>query len=72
MDLKVDEQILLANFRRLPTSRQKELLDFATLLVRKSLEPEPERGETRQTAGSCELQRPAERPETAKEPIFTE
>lgn len=72
MTLQMDEQKLLADFRNLAPDAQKELLDYVTFLVKKqrsAQEREPER------AGSdcqCSLKQPEKRPETAKEPIFTE
>ena len=71
MDLKLDEQLLLADFRRLTPAGKKELLDYATFLVKKSRADRPE--EPAPAENQCRLEdQPEERPEAAKEPIFTE
>jgi hypothetical protein len=70
MDLKLDEQLLLADFRRLDPAGKKELLDYATFLVKKcrtSCAEEPATAENQ-----CRLDQPEERPEATREPIFTE
>ena len=70
MNLTLDEQKLLADFRRLTPLGRKELLEYAVFLARKaatsSAEPDT-------TATQCRLE-PAHdaRPESVKEPIFTE
>jgi hypothetical protein len=71
MDLKLDEQTLLANFRHLPDDGKKEFLDFAAFLVKKysghAAEP------AQQPGNQCSLgKQPEQRPEAAKEPISTE
>lgn len=70
MTLQMDEQKLLADFRNLAPDAQKELLDYVNFLTRKQRSAqEPERD----GAGcQCALKQPEKRPETAKEPIFTE
>jgi hypothetical protein len=71
MDLKHDEQKLLAAFRSLTPEGKAELLDYAAFLLEKY--PEPITGEAVSTANQCPLDKQAEeRPEAAKEPIFTE
>ncbi len=71
MDLKLDEQTLLANFRHLPAEGKKEFLDYAAFLVNKYSGQPAESGE--QPANQCSLDKqPEKRPEAAKEPIFTE
>ncbi len=71
MDLKLDEQTLLANFRHLPAEGKKEFLDYAAFLVKKYSGQAAEPGE--QPANQCSLDKqPEKRPEAAKEPIFTE
>ena len=35
MDLKLDEQLLVADFRRLDPAGKKALLDYAAILVKK-------------------------------------
>ncbi len=72
MDLKLDEQTLVANYRRLPAEGKKEFLDFAAFLVKKYSGQSAEPGE-QQPANQCSLDKqPGKRPEAAKEPIFTE
>ncbi len=71
MDLKLDEQTLLANFRHLPAEGKNEFLDYAAFLVKKYSGQPAEPGE--QPANQCSLDKqPEKRPEAAKEPIFTE
>lgn len=71
MTLKLDEQTLLADFRRLHPEGKAELLDYATFLVRKY-----RKGSSTEASApdnQCRLgNREEERPETDKEPIFTE
>ena len=70
MTLQMDEQKLLADFRNLTPDAQKELLDYVSFLTRKQRSSqEPERNDA---GGQCPLKQPEKRPETAKEPIFTE
>ncbi|HTG81734.1 MAG TPA: hypothetical protein VL949_07295 [Geobacteraceae bacterium] len=71
MELKLDEQLLLADFRRLSPEGKKELLDYAAFLVKKF---RPRTAEEQPTPGNqCRLDdQHEERPETAKEPLFTE
>ncbi|HEY6874706.1 MAG TPA: hypothetical protein VI298_18455 [Geobacteraceae bacterium] len=71
MDLKLDEQLLLAGFRRLDAAGKKELLDYAAFLAKKSRSSCA--GEPSTADNQCRLAaQPEERPEAAKEPIFTE
>ena len=70
MDLTLDEQKLLADFRRLSPVGKQELLEYAVFLSRKnaaaSAAPDT-------TVTQCRLEPAHEaRPESAKEPIFTE
>ena len=69
MDLSLDEQRLLAEFRKLRSADQKELVDYVALLVKKKQEAEIAEGET---VNQCSIKLAEDRPETAKEPIFTE
>ncbi len=70
MELSLDEQRLIAEFRRLNQEERQELLDFASLLQKgKGKEAS---GDDSSPRNSCTLDRKADRPETAKEPIFTE
>ena len=70
MDLKLDEQLLVADFRRLDPAGKRELLDYAAFLVKK--ERTEGAGAAAQAEGQCGLDGREERPEAAKEPIFTE
>ena len=71
MDSKYDEQKLLAGFRSLTPEGKAELLDYASILLKKYCEPIP--GNMTSEANQCPLDKQAEeRPETVKEPIFTE
>ncbi len=71
MDLKLDEQLLVADFRRLDPEGKKELLDYAAFLLKKKrmgTAAEPAKAENQ-----CGLDaRAEERPEAVKEPVFTE
>jgi len=71
MDLKLDEQLLVADFRRLGPEGKKELLDYAAFLIKKQHAGSPAEKETAENQCSLEP-KPEERPEAAKEPIFTE
>lgn len=71
MELKLDEQKLLAEYRRLNPEGKTELLDYAVFLVKKHHQSEPEA----QTSpdNQCPVHKQEEeRPEAVKEPIFTE
>ncbi len=71
MDLKLDEQRLLAEFRKLDPAGKKELLDYVAFLVKKCRTNAA--GETEQAGNQCPLDaKEEERPEAIKEPIFTE
>ncbi|HEX8960211.1 MAG TPA: hypothetical protein VF775_01420 [Geobacteraceae bacterium] len=71
MDLKLDEQLLLADFRRLDPAGKKDLLDYAACLAKKCRMNSPE--EPAAAENQCPLaDQTEERPETVKEPIFTE
>ncbi len=71
MDLKLDEQMLVADFRRLDPAGKKELLDYAAFLVKKHRTAAS--GEPAKPENQCSLDSKEEaRPEAAKEPLFTE
>ena len=71
MSLKLDEQTLLGEFRRLDSGGKAELLDYAAFLVKKYQQRSPE--EASSPDNQCRIgNRAEERPEAAKEPIFTE
>jgi hypothetical protein len=71
MNLTLDEQRLLAEFRTLDETGRKELLETASNLAKRWRgQGNTDDGES---AGQCQLEEPKEkRPETTKEPIFTE
>ncbi|MSM39863.1 MAG: hypothetical protein GJT30_09630 [Geobacter sp.] len=71
MDLTIQEQQLLADFRRLPTQAQRELMEQLAILQRRHQAGEESPQD--QPANQCRLAgQPEKRPEAAKEPIFTE
>lgn len=70
MDLNLEEQKLLADFRRLDDTGRQELLRLASLLVNKSHVLGLE--ESAPASNQCNLPSREKRPETNKEPIFTE
>jgi hypothetical protein len=71
MDLKIDEQKLLIDFRRLHSEGKAELLDYAAFLVKKYHDMAPE--ESSPPDNQCPVRKQdEERPEAVKEPIFTE
>ena len=71
MDLKLDEQLLVADFRRLDPAGKKALLDYAAILVKKYRSGGDE--QQSQAANQCSLDAREEvRPEAVEEPIFTE
>ncbi len=71
MELNLDEQKLVADFRHLPEEGKTELLGLVASLSKKyqqRFSEEPEK-----TDHQCSIDKPQEkRPEAAKEPIFTE
>ena len=71
MDLKLDEQKLLIDFRRLHPDGKAELLDYAAFLVKKYHEIAQD--ESSSPDNQCPIHKQdEERPEAVKEPIFTE
>lgn len=70
MDLTLDEQRLIADFRKLPPSGRDELLAYAASLVRRT-GAEAEK-ESASPANQCALKSKEEHPEAEKTPIFTE
>lgn len=71
MDMKHDEQKLLAGFRNLTPEGKAELLDYAAILLKKFHQPTLR--EATSADNQCPLDKQAEeRPEAVKEPIFTE
>ncbi len=69
MDLKLDEQRLISDFRRLSPPGKEELLEFVGFLLNKQRDPQEH--ETAPT-DQCKLDKAEARPEAAKEPLFTE
>jgi hypothetical protein len=71
MDLKIDEQKLLAEYRRLNPEGKAELQDYAAFLIKKYQDLPSE--EASSAENQCPVRKQQEeRPEAAKEPIFTE
>ncbi len=71
MELKLDEQKLLGEFRRLSPEGKAELLDYAAFLLAKYSAQKSD--ETVAADNQCPIDKTAEkRPEAEKEPIFTE
>ncbi len=71
MDLNLDEQRLLTGFRELDNDGRSEILAaVAQLLKRRRSSAELD---SSPAANQCKIEQPAEqRPETKKEPLFTE
>lgn len=69
MNLSLDEQRLLAEFRKLPPAGQDELLAFAGTLLRRSTTGSVETGKP---TNQCALKSKEQRPEAADTPLFTE
>ncbi len=70
MDLTLDEQHLIADFRKLTPSGRDELLTFATSLVRRAGVEAQNNGTSPEN--QCRLKSKEEHPEARKIPIFTE
>ncbi len=70
MELKQDESKLLEEFRGLTLEGKAELMDYAAFLLKKYRASAS--GESVSPENQCPLEKPEERPEAAKEPIFTE
>jgi len=66
-----NEQRLLAEFRKLSSAGQQELLDYAAFLVKKSGHQQ-DNTTAASSKNQCSLKQAVERPEAAAEPIFTE
>jgi hypothetical protein len=70
MELTLDEQHLISEFRKLAPSDRDELLIYAAALARKgNTEDTRENGSS---ANQCQLKSSSPRPETDKTPISTE
>lgn len=70
MDLNLEEQKLLADFRKLDSDCREELVKHASQLVKKSLLRAAD--DSVQAENQCGLPRREQRPETDKEEIITE
>lgn len=71
MDLNLDEQKLITEFRHLHREGQQELLDYVVFLLKKQNNITDE--EQASADNQCPLHKQSEeRPEAKKEPIFTE
>ena len=69
MDLKLDEQRLITDFRRLSPAGKDELQEFVGSLLNKQRDLQEQ--ETA-PSGQCKLDKAEARPEAVKEPVFTE
>ncbi|CAG0978466.1 hypothetical protein [Geobacter sp.] len=70
MDLTLDEHRLIAEFRRLSPAGKQEVFDVVALLQKRQ-GGDATVGDA-PSQNSCALDQKEERPEAAKEPIFTE
>ena len=70
MDLTLDEQHLIAEFRKLTPAARDEMLAYATSLVRRTGTEAQNEGTS--PPNQCTLKNREEHPETEKTPIFTE
>ena len=69
MDLTLDEQRLIAEFRKLAPSEKEELLAYAASLARKA---EDQTNSNQSSATQCKIKQAEEHPEAEKSPFFTE
>jgi len=69
MDLTLDEQRLITDFRKLTPSGRDELLAYASSLVRRA---GTKAQESASPANQCTLKSQEKHPEAQKTPIFTE
>ena len=70
MELTLDEQRLISEFRKLSPSDRDELLIYSASLVRKANKVDSNENEA--PSNQCRLQGSSPRPETDKTPITTE
>ena len=70
MDLKLDELKLITDFRLLDSEGQQQLMEYAVLLLGKQKKGGAD--DQSKADNQCALDKQEVRPETAKEPIFTE
>jgi hypothetical protein len=68
MDLTLDEQRLIAEYRRLTPAGRDDLLAYASTLVRQAGDEKEDNAAT----GQCRLKSTEPHPEADKTPIFTE
>lgn len=70
MDLSIDEQCLIAEFRKLSPAGREDMLAYAASLLRRTgAEASHDSGSA---SDQCRLKVAEPRPETEKGPIFTE
>jgi hypothetical protein len=69
MDLTFDEEKLVTSFRRLTSEGKAEAVEYLSFLATKHRRQSSEGEETQ---NQCRLNTTEDRPEKAKEPIFTE
>ncbi|HEY3308293.1 MAG TPA: hypothetical protein VGJ93_07535 [Desulfuromonadaceae bacterium] len=69
MDLTLDEQRLLAEFKKLNPAGKEELLAYAASLARKT---GVENNSNQSSATQCKIKKSEEHPEAEKSPFFTE
>ena len=70
MDLTLDEQRLISEFRKLTPTGRDEMLAYATSLVRRAGADEQNNGTS--PVNQCRLKSKEDHPEAQKTPIFTE
>jgi hypothetical protein len=70
MDLTLDEQRLIIEFRKLPPSGREELLKYAATLLHRA--DTGEQQESEPSDNQCRIKNPSPHPEAEKTPFFTE
>ena len=70
MELTLDEQRLIAEFRKMPITCRDELMSYASSLLRRTSSDEP--GDPETASNQCGLKVKEKRAEIEKTPIFTE
>ncbi|RII28054.1 MAG: hypothetical protein CXR30_14420 [Geobacter sp.] len=70
MELTLDEQRLVSEYRKLTPAGRDELLAFAASLVRRSGSETQKEGES--AGNQCRIKGHESHPEAAKTPFFTE
>jgi hypothetical protein len=72
MKLSIDEQRLIAEFRKLTPSARDELLAAAAALVRGDGDGDERSGEDGGVSNQCKIKPRESLPEAEKTPVFTE